>query len=139
MEGRGTFPQQEYYQHQMPTSHQAGGESSSSSNPMDNLLYELRELRTQQDYRFRRIETQFNDFQSNVNTRFNTLQSAFDASQRINNERWNVLHLQANKFEDYFNWCGFPDNPPPWQQPHDPPTGGGGQGSGSSSSFSQDL
>ena len=123
----------------MPTSHQARRESSSSSNPMDNLLYELRELRTQQDYRFRRIETQFNDFQSNVNTRFNTLQSAFDASQRINNERWNVLHLQANKFEDYFNWCGFPDNPPPWQQPHDPSTDGGGQGSGSSSSFSQDL
>ena len=86
MEGRDTFLQQEYYQYQMPTSHQAGGESSSSSNPMDNLLYELRELRTQQDYHFGRLETQFNNFQSNVNARFNTLQSTFDASQRTNNE-----------------------------------------------------
>ena len=103
MEGRGSFPKQEYHQHQMPTGHQAGGESSSSSNPMDNLLYELRELRTPQDYRFGRIETQFNDFQSNVNTRFNTLQSTFDASQRMNNERWNALRLEVDKFGDFFN------------------------------------
>ena len=139
MEGRDSFPQQEYHQHQMPTGRQARGESSSSSNPIDSLVYELQELQTRQDHHFGRFETQFNDFQSNINARFNTLQSAFDASQRINNERWNVLRLQANKFEDYFNWYGFPDNPPPWRQPHDPPTGGGGQGSSSSSSFSQDL
>ena len=62
MEGRGTFPQQEYYQHQMPTSHQAGGESSFSSNPMDNLFDELRELRMRQDHHFGTFETQFNDF-----------------------------------------------------------------------------
>ena len=123
MEGRGTFPQQEYYQHQIPISYKAEGESSSSSNPMDNLLYELRELRTRQDHHFGRFETQFNDFQSNVNVRFNNLQFAFDASQQTNNERWNVLRSEADKFRDFFNWCGFPNNPPLWQQPRDPSTG----------------
>ena len=84
-------------------------------------------------------KTYFSDFQSNVDAHFTTLQSMVEVNQRMNNERWNALCSEVDKFGDFFNWCGFPDNPPPWQQPHDPPTGGGGQGSGSTSSFSQDL
>ena len=60
--------------------------------------------------------------------------------QEMSDQQWNELRSEAERFQEFFNWCGFPDNPrpPPWQQPHNPPPDGG-QGGGSFTSFLQDY
>ena len=70
---RGSIPQQEHLQQQTASPSREG--ATSTFNPINNLAYELREMRMGQEQFFQRFETRFDNLEGKVETRMNELRS----------------------------------------------------------------